>query len=152
MVIGMEKMAGLFASALRELEMVLKPGTVYAHCDIPCGIYETDTLRHGVETVKSMTDKLLALDAKTDLASRNSAIRMVHTKEEWSQKIKAELLILWTDYFKPEHVQKWPELHDKFWRAAKLCSEVKRNIDSQKVAQLSAAVDEIAMIFAETKK
>ena len=152
MVIGMEKVTGLLALVFRKSGILLKPEIVYAHCDIPCGIYETDTLRHGVDTVKSMTDKLLALDGKSDFASRNSAIRMVHTKEEWAQKIKAELLILWTDYFKPEHLQKWPGLHDKVWKAARLCSEVKRSVDLQKVAQLSEAVDEIAVIFAESKK
>ena len=148
----MKKLNALVAAALRKAEVAVKLGSVHAHCDVPCGIYETDTMRHGVETVKSMTDKLLALEGKTDLASRNSAIRMVMTKEEWSHRIKTELLILWTDYFKPEHVQKWPDLHDKVWKAAKLCSDVKRNVDAQKVAQLSAAVDEIAKIFAETKK
>ena len=148
----MKKATGAFAAVLKKLELLVKPKTVYAHCDVPCGIYETDTMRHGVETVKSMTDKLLALEGKMDLQSRNNAIRMVLTKEEWSQKIKTELLILWTDYFKPEHVQKWPDLHDKVWKAAKLCSEVKRNVDAQKVTQLSAAVEEIAKIFAETKK
>ena len=151
-VIYMQKMTGLFAAVLKKSEILLKPQIVHAHCDVPCGIYETDTMRHGVETVKSMTDKLMALEGKMDLQSRNNAIRMVLTKEEWSQKIKTELLILWTDYFKPEHLQKWPDLHDKFWKAAKLCSDVKRNIDAQKVAQLSSAVDEIAQIFAETKK
>ena len=148
----MKHVTGIVAAAMKKLEVVAKPALVYAHCDVPCGIYETDTMRHGVETVKSMTDKLLALEGKMDLQSRNNAIRMVLTKEEWSQRIKAELLILWTDYFKPEHVQKWPDLHDKVWKAAKLCSDVKRNVDAQKVAQLSAAVEEIARIFAETKK
>lgn len=148
----MKNVNGLLAAVLRKVETAIKPSAVYAHCDVPCGIYETDTMWHGVETVRSMTDKLLALEGKMDLQSRNNAIRMVLTKEEWSQRIKAELLILWTDYFKPEHVQKWPDLHDKVWKAAKLCSDVKRNIDAQKVAQLSAAVEEIARIFAETKK
>ena len=143
---------GVLAAAVSKIESAIEPSVVYAHCDVPCGIYETDTMRHGVETVKSMTDKLLALEGKMDLQSRNNAIRMVFTKEEWAQRIKTELLILWTDYFKPEHLQKWPDLHDKIWKAAKLCSEVKRNVDSQKVTQLSAAVDEIAKIFAETKK
>lgn len=148
----MEKLTGLLRAAFRKSEILLKPGIVYAHCDVPCGIYETDTMRHSVETVKAMTDKLLALEGKMDLGSRNNAIRMVHTKEELAQKVKTELLILWTDYFKPEHLQKWPDLHDKVWKAAKLCSDAKRNVDPQKVAQLSAAVDEIAQIFAETRK
>ncbi len=148
----MKKIVGFLAAVLRKSEVLVKPTVAYAHCDVPCGIYETDTMRHGLETVKSMTNKLLALQGKTDVASLNSVARMIAAKDEWFHRIKTELLILWTDYFKPEHVQKWPDLHDKVWKAAKLCSEVKRNVDQQKVEQLSAAVEEITGIFAETKK
>ncbi len=131
-----------------------EPGIAYAHCDVPCGIYETDTMRHGVETIKSMTLKLLALKPQEegDVQFVNTAARMVATKEEFAQKCKSEILILWTDYFKPEHLQKWPELHDKVWKAAKLCSEVKRSVDMAKVEELGKAVAEIAQIFSESKK
>ncbi|MBI2144632.1 superoxide dismutase, Ni [Candidatus Woesearchaeota archaeon] len=145
-------MNSLLYSILRKFELIAKPTAVYAHCDVPCGIYETDTVRHGVETVKSMTDKLAALQGKSDISTLNAIARMAATKEEWAQRVKNELLILWTDYFRPEHLQKWPNLHERVWKAAKLCSDVKRTVDSQKVAELSAAVDEIAGIFAETKK
>lgn len=132
-----------------------KQRIAYSHCDVPCGIYETDTMRHAVETVKSMTLKLLALEHPKEgspIQFLNTAARMVATKEEFAQKCKAELLILWTDYFKPEHLQKWPELHEKVWKAAKLCSEVKRSVDIEKVGELEQAVSGIAQIFADSKK
>ncbi len=141
--------------AVRLADKVSKPRVAYAHCDVPCGIYETDTMRHCVETVKSMTLKLLALEHPKEgstLQFLNTAARMVATKEEFAQKCKTELLILWTDYFKPEHLQKWPELHDQVWKAAKLCSEVKRSVDLVKVESLEKAVAEIAQIFADSKK
>ncbi len=141
--------------AARLADRVSKPHSAYAHCDVPCGIYETDTMRHSVETVKSMTLKLLALEHPKDgspVQFLNAAARMVAAKEEFAQKCKEELLILWTDYFKPEHLQKWPELHDKVWKAAKLCSDIKRSVDMQKVEELEKAVSEIAQIFADSKK
>ncbi len=140
--------------AARLADKVSKPRVAYAHCDVPCGIYETDTMRHAVETVKSMTVKLLALkqQGEGDMQFVNTSARMVATKEEFAHKCKTEILILWTDYFKPEHLQKWPDLHEKVWKAAKLCSEVKRSVDLAKVEALDNAVAEIARIFAESKK
>lgn len=129
-----------------------EPTPVYAHCDVPCGIYETDTLRHCVETVRSMTDKLLALGEIDSLHKQNDAVRMITTKEEFAQKAKHEILVLWTDYFKPQHLEKWPDLHDKIWKATKLCSDVKRDVSKEKVAALEKAAEDIAKIFAESKK
>lgn len=137
---------------LRLLDKFSKLNKVYAHCDVPCGIYETDTMIHGVETVKSMTQKLLDLKDPKDLSQINTAVRMVQTKEEWAQKIKSELLILWTDHFKPEHLEKWPDLHAKIWTAAKTCSMVKREVSMKHVEELETQVKEIAKIFAESKQ
>jgi nickel superoxide dismutase len=77
---------------------------------------------------------------------------MVMVKEEHAQICKKELLILWTDYFKLEHLEKFPDLHDKFWKAAKLCSKNKQSVDLKLAEELVKAVDEIAEIFAESKK
>ncbi len=120
---------------------------LYAQFDIPCGIYETDTMMHAVETVRAMTQKI------TELKNDNHTLaRMTHVKEEYAQVCKRELLILWTDYFKPEHLVKYPDLHDKVWKAAKLCSKVKREVNLSAVDELEKAVKEIAKIFAQSKK
>src|SRR3972149_1965040 len=124
----------------RTADKFSKPSEALAHCDIPCGIYETDTMKHAVDTVRAMTAKLSALEGSgKDYA--NTSARMVAVKEEYAQKCKQEILILWTDYFKPEHLAKFPELHDKVWKAAKLCSDVKRSVDMAKVDELSKAVN-----------
>jgi len=137
---------------LRLLDKFSSPKIAYAHCDVPCGVYETDTLHHGIETVRSMTTKLKDLDGKTDLQSLNSIARMVATKEEWAHKVKTEILILWTDHFKPEHAEKWPDLHEKVWKACKQCSAVKREVNPDAVEKLATMVDEISHRFAESKK
>lgn len=143
-------------SILRAVDLFSKPKTAHAHCDIPCGIYETDTATHAAQTVYALTEKLLKLeepkDLKTRLAFVNTASRMVAVKEEHAHICKEQLLILWTDYFKPEHLQKHSNLHDLFWKAAKQCSTVKREVSIEAAQKLKDMVAEIAKIFAETKK
>ena len=77
---------------------------------------------------------------------------MVWTKEEHARKCKEELLILWTDYFKFEHISLFPKLHETFWNAAKLCSKNKQEINEEAAKELVKVVDEIAEIFYKTKK
>ena len=88
--------------------------TVHAHCDIPCGIYDPTAAKIAAETVAKMVEKITG-STGTDDASRNLYIRSVAVKEEHAQICKKELLILWSDYFKPEHLEKYPKLHDTFW-------------------------------------
>ena len=116
---------------------------VYAHCDIPCGVYTTHQAGIAAETVEKMVEKLEAVD-KEDL---NSQVRMIQTKEEWAEICKRELLILWTDYFKDEHLAMFPHLHETFWKATKLCSTNKREVSLKQAAELRKAVEEIAEMF-----
>ena len=147
----MEKTTGLLASILKKSEILARHGTVYAHCDIPCGIYETNTMTIAADTVAKMVEKIMEIKGM-ELADRNSFVRMVHVKEEHAQLCKDQILILWTDYFKDEHLAKFPDLHTKVWKATKLCSQAKRTVDPSITKQLKDSVAEIARIFAETKK
>jgi len=125
--------------------------TAHAHCDIPCGIYDPATAKTAADTVAKMVEKLATFQGGDD-ANRNNYIRSVQVKEEHARLCKTELLILWTDYFKPEHLEKYPKLHDTFWKAAKLCSKNKQSVDAKAAADLQAAVKEISDIFWATKK
>lgn len=126
---------------------------IYAHCDIPCGIYDPKPAQIAAATVLKMVQKIGELPKENPTVDdRNSFVRMVMVKEEHAQICKKELLILWTDYFKVEHLEKFPDLHDKFWKASKLCSENKQHVDLASAQKLVKAVDEIAEIFAESKK
>ena len=125
---------------------------VYAHCDVPCGIYDPKAAQIAAATVVKMVEKIEALPKENPTVSdRNSFVRMVWTKEEHARKCKEELLILWTDYFKPEHLAQFPNLHEAFWKAAKLCSKNKQSVDMADAQELVKAVDEIADIFQKTK-
>jgi len=133
---------------------LLEPRTVaYAHCDIPCGIYDPTPATIAANTVAKMVEKIEQLpQGATDLASRNSFVRMVTVKEQHAELCKKELQVLWSDYFKPEHLAKYPKLHDMFWNALKLASKNKQSIDAKAAADLQAAVKEIADMFWATKK
>jgi nickel superoxide dismutase len=143
------------------LELLLKilpASPTYAHCDVPCGIYDPTPARIAAATCLKMVQKLEALkppaggSADLEFAKHHAdATRFTWTKEEHARKCKEELLILWTDYFKPEHLEKFPNFHDTFWQAAKLCSKVKQTIDEEAARQLVKSVDEIADIFTQTK-
>ena len=128
-----------------------------AHCDGPCGIYDPASARIAGEAVRSMTKKLLALelpaagDAAATAAYQNTFSRFVAIKEEEAEKAKRELLILWTDYFKPPHLKQFPDLHDTFWKAAKLCSACKVEVSAQHADELMDAIEAIHGMFWKSK-
>ena len=133
---------------------LLEPTTVaYAHCDIPCGIYDPTPAKIAADTVAKMVEKINAIPKDSmDLANRNSFVRMVAVKEQHAEICKKELQVLWSDYFKPEHLEKFPKLHDSFWKALKLASKNKQNIDAAAATDLQAAVKEISDMFYASKK
>jgi len=133
---------------LRKLDIVLGIGEVNAHCDIPCGIYDPITAKIGAQTVLKMAVRIEALDSSEDV---NTYSRYVSVKEEHAQSVKNELNILWSDYFKPEHVKDHPNLHELFWNANKLAGVNKQGVSSNSAKELVEAVDQIAEIFWATK-
>ena len=128
-----------------------------AHCDGPCGVYDPASARIAAESVLSMTKKLLAMtppdpsDAGAMAQYLNTFARYTAIKEEQAHLTKTDLLVLWTDYFKPAHLEAYPDLHDKFWQATKLCSATKTAVDLEKAQALMAAVEELHNIFWATK-
>ncbi len=127
-------------------EAFLKPRrTVHAHCDLPCGVYDPAQARIEAESVKACQEKYQGSD---DPIFKDRAVSI---KEERADLVKHHLWVLWTDYFKPEHVEKFPDLHQKFWSAAKLAGESKKSTDPAQGQQLLDAIDELGKIFWETK-
>ncbi|HGY5532450.1 MAG: superoxide dismutase, Ni [Prochlorococcus sp.] len=147
----------MLRSALSTLLSSLPARSAQAHCDGPCGVYDPASARIAAEAVVSMTKKLLELqppsgnDSTAWATYNNTFSRYVAIKEEQAQQTKNELLILWTDYFKPEHLATFPNLHDIFWKAAKLCSACKVNIDQSKADELLKAVETIHNMFWKSK-
>lgn len=124
---------------------------VYAHCDIPCGIYETDTAKHASATCLRMVEKIEDIGEHNSLEKNNNFVRMVKIKEESAQKVKNELYLLWSDYFKPEHLEKYNDLHEIFWKTIKQASIVKQTVSKEECNKLIEMVENINKIFIESK-
>jgi nickel superoxide dismutase len=124
------------------------PVQVSAHCDLPCGVYDPAQARIEAQSVKAIMEKAAASD-DADFKARALII-----KEERSDLVKHHLWVLWTDYFKPPHFEKYPELSTLFNEATKLAGAggTKASWDVAVADQLLAKIDEIAEIFWETKK
>ncbi len=120
--------------------------TVEAHCDLPCGVYDPAQARIEAQSVKACMEKYAASD---DEQFRTRAIQI---KEERSELVKHHLWVLWTDYFKPEHLEAHPGLHALFWDATKAAGAAKKSLDPADGQKVIDLVDQIGAIFAATKK
>ena len=122
---------------------IIKP--VYAHCDLPCGVYDPAQAKIEAQSLKGILEKYDDFD-------EHNKTRAIIIKEERAELVKHHLLVLWADYFKPEHLEKYPDLHEKFWLAIKQASNVKHSLDIKEADKLLTQIDEIADIFWATKK
>ncbi|HXB48193.1 MAG TPA: superoxide dismutase, Ni [Streptosporangiaceae bacterium] len=122
--------------------------TVHAHCDLPCGVYDPAQARIEAESVKAIIQKY---QDNTDPEFRT---RCLIIKEERSELVKHHLWVLWTDYFKPPHFAKYPQLHQLFNDATKLAGAAgtKGTVDAGKADELLGKIEEISKIFWETKQ
>jgi nickel superoxide dismutase len=134
---------------MRLLARALAPrATAHAHCDLPCGVYDPAQARIEAESVKAICEKY---QQNTDEAFRARALQI---KEERSDLVKHHLWVLWTDYFKPPHFEKYPQLHQLFNDATKLAGAggTKGSTDPATATALLAKIEEISTIFWETKQ
>jgi nickel superoxide dismutase len=150
--------ASLVERAFEALDRLAPPSVAYAHCDIPCGIYEPHAAQIGALTVVRMVQLIQGLQKPGDGASKEEwdiytmqISRYTAVKEEHAKIVEHEIVILWTDYFRPEHLEKHPNLHDVVWKTAKLTSTVKQQINMDAAQQLLAGTQQIAEIFWDTK-
>jgi nickel superoxide dismutase len=131
---------------------LLRPATiVQAHCDIPCGIYDPAEALLAAKTVARMVELINGLEGR-DTATRNKFARCVAVKEQHAEKVKREIQIIWSDYFKPEHLEAIPDLHSRVWNLLKLAGKNKQSVDAEAASQLVAAVQEFSDLFWSTKK
>ena len=134
---------------MRLLARLLEPrATAHAHCDLPCGIYDPAQARIEAESVRAICEKY---QQNEDPAFRTRALQI---KEERSELVKHHLWVLWTDYFKPPHFEKYPQLNGLFNEAAKLAGAggTKGSTDVATADKLLAKIDDIGKIFWETKQ
>jgi len=137
------------------LEALLRPSrVVHAHCDLPCGIYDPAQAKIEAESVKAIQTRYQdpeKFKTKGETVDDYRA-RCLIIKEDRANLVKEHLWVLWTDYFKPEHLEKYPKLHELFWKATKEAGLAKKSQDPQQGQGLLDAIAEIDKIFWETKK
>jgi nickel superoxide dismutase len=131
---------------LATIDRFCSPGPAHAHCDLPCGIYDPAQARIEAESVKAIMEKFN--ESNDDVFKT----RAEYIKEERAELVKHHLWVLWTDYFKPDHLAAHPQLHDLFWKATKTAGEAKKSNDVAVGERLLREIAEIDKIFWETKK
>ncbi|MEW6155145.1 MAG: superoxide dismutase, Ni [Actinomycetota bacterium] len=128
------------------VDRISPPEPVHAHCDLPCGVYDPAQARIEAESVKACQEKYQGSD---DPVFRQRAVTI---KEERADLVKHHLWVLWTDYFKPEHTDRHPELHQLFWDATKAAGAAKKSEDPATGQKLLDLVGEIDKVFWATKQ
>ncbi|MDQ4089981.1 MAG: superoxide dismutase, Ni [Actinomycetota bacterium] len=136
----------VLSTVLSLIDRFSPPERVHAHCDLPCGVYDPAQARIEAESVKATQEKYGASDDET------FKTRALLIKEQRADLCKHHLWVLWTDYFKPPHLEKYPELHQLFWDATKAAGATKSSVDPSTGQKLLDLIAQIDTIFWETKK
>ncbi|MBI2543555.1 MAG: superoxide dismutase, Ni [Candidatus Aenigmarchaeota archaeon] len=136
-----------FSHFVLELSEKISPARIaYAHCDIPCGIYDPHLAQMAAHTVIRTVNLINEAENDTHKIARLTAV-----KEHHAELCKQEIRILWGDYFKPEHVKDYPELHELVWKVMKVGSKARQEVNLQASEELLETVNKIAEIFWKTK-
>ncbi len=136
------------------IDRLVRPSqTAYAHCDLPCGVYDPAQARIEAESVKAIQERYQkAADMKSPAETvEDYKSRCLGIKELRADMVKEHLWVLWTDYFKPPHVEKYPQLHQLFWDATKEAGLAKKSQDPAQGQKLLDLIAQIDKIFWETK-
>ncbi len=128
----------------RVLAVLAPRRSVHAHCDIPCGVYDPQQARIEAESCYKIIQKY---NESSDELFRQ---RCTHVKEERAELTKHHIDVMWHDYFKPEHVEKFPDLHDVCWKASKQASQVKRTVELGEAQKLLDLIDRIDQMWRAT--
>ena len=130
---------------MHKLRSVFQPQRIVsAHCDVPCGIYDPEQARIEAESCYRILEKY---HASEDELFRQ---RCVVVKEARAEEVKHHIDVLWHDYFKPEHLATYPNLHDTCWQASKAASAVKQSTDVAAARKLLDLIDEIEAMWRGT--
>lgn len=136
---------------MKLLEKILKPETVYAHCDIPCGIYDPHLAQVAAHTVIRMVNLINELPNVSDKEYAHKFSRFIATKEEHAELVKHEIRVIWGDFIKPDHISKYPEIPELVTKIMTLGSQVRQQINLEASKDLLKTVQEFTVIFWKIK-
>lgn len=139
-------------------DAVLPPRPVYAHCDIPCGIYDPHEAQIAALTTIRM-DQLIgelaapATDAKPEDRAAYTAklARYTAVKEQHAERVKHEVRVIWADYMTADHAKQFPHVHELTFKILKQASKVRQGTHLADAQELLALVQEFAELFWKTK-
>ncbi|MFB7474993.1 superoxide dismutase, Ni [Kitasatospora sp. NPDC056184] len=120
--------------------------TAHAHCDLPCGVYDPAQARLEAESVKATQEKYQANE------DPHFRARAVIIKEQRAEAVKHHISVLWSDYFKAPHFEKYPQLHQLVNDTLKAASAAKASTDPATGQALLDLIAEVDKIFWETKQ
>ena len=129
----------------------LQEKTAFAHCDIPCGIYDPFRAQQAAHTILRMTQLLTDIKREDETRAEHDIARLTRVKEKHSNILEEELDTLQNDYFKEEHFKTYPNLPDLFSKTVKSSAKARQNIDMEAAENTLSNVMEIAEIFFKTK-
>ena len=124
----------------------------YAHCDIPCKIYDPAVSLVAALSVVRLTDILLEIDDLSSLDSQSKLARVVVQKEDEAQKVKDEVNIIWGDYFKEPQLEAFPETHEIVYGIMRLGSKCKQEVSREAAEELMRKLNCFVDIFWKTKE
>ena len=133
---------------MRPFRRIVRTAVIaHAHCDLPCGVYDPAQARIEAESVKAVQEKYQAND------DADFRTRVIIIKEQRAELAKHHVSVLWSDYFKAPHFEKYPQLHTLFNDAVKAAGAggTKGSNDPKTGQQLLDLIAEIDKIFKETK-
>ena len=141
-------------SLIEKLDTLFNFERAKAHCDIPCGIYDPHHAQLDALTVIRMIDlmsEVVSAPQKDNLSFHNSVSRYIAIKEEHAELLKREVRVIYGDYFKQEHLDKFPELPSLAHKIMQLGSKVRQTTSRETAVELLGALNRFAEIFWETK-
>ena len=125
----------------------------YAHCDIPCKIYDPITSQIAVLTMIRLVDLIEEIKNKDSLNVDDHAqvSRLIAQKEEHGHIVKDEIRVIWGDYIKQPQLEKYPELHTLSHSIMLAASKAKQNVDKSATLDLLEKVNRFSEIFWDSK-
>lgn len=130
---------------------ILPEKKAYAHCDIPCGIYDPHNAQLAAHTIIRMTELLGLIKRDNELKAEHDVARVTHVKEKHASMVEEELDTLRNDYFKKEHFQEFPNLNELFIKTLSAVGKARQSIDLEAAEEVLSGTQEIAEIFFKTK-
>ena len=140
----------MFQDIISNLKDKLTIENVYAHCDVPCGIYDPHLAQVSAFTVLRMINLIAALDKNAPDYTHKYA-RYTAVKEEHAEQVKHEIRIIWGDFIKPENLEKYKDLNSLVFGIMKKGSAARQGIDEAQAKALVDDVNKFATVFWEIK-